>query len=207
MKNKHHTNDKIEHSVAVLLIDMINNMDFEEADLLLKEAEKIMDPLINLKKRAKEAGIPVIYVNDNYGVWQSDLNQVIDKAKKGPGHWIVEKLKPEEDDYFVVKPKHSGFFSTPLASLLSHLGVDTLIITGMAGNICVLFTANDAYMRDYQIIVPSDCCASNVKEDNDYALKMMKNNLDADIRNQRTLDLHKIKEDAYKRKSRILYEG
>ncbi|TCP20292.1 nicotinamidase-related amidase [Scopulibacillus darangshiensis] len=190
MKNKHHAGAK--HPVALLLIDMINNMEFKEAELLLKEARAIIDPLVDLRGRAKKANIPVIYVNDNYGIWQSDLNQVVDKAMEGPGRWIIEKLKPDKDDYFVVKPKHSGFFSTPLDTLLNHLGVNTLIITGMAGNICVLFTANDAYMRNYTVIVPSDCCASNVREDNDYALRMMKNNLDADIREQGKIDLSQL---------------
>lgn len=207
MEHKHHQQDKEHTSAALLLIDTLNTMDFEEADLLLEQSKKMIDPLVNLKKRAKENNIPVIYVNDNYGAWQSDLHHIIKQAEKGPGGWIVDKLHPQEDDYFIVKPKHSGFFSTPLATLLGQLKVNTLILTGLAGNICVLFTANDAYMRGYDVIVPSDCCASNTKEDNDYALRLMQQNLGANTDKERNIDLQSVIEKAESRKSRTLYEG
>ncbi|WKB35683.1 isochorismatase family cysteine hydrolase [Terrilactibacillus sp. S3-3] len=158
------------YPTALLIIDMINELKFSKAPLLLEEMKKkIITPLAELRQRAKAAGIPIIYVNDNYGIWQSELNQIVNKAVKGAGRELVEKIRPESDDFFVVKPKHSGFFSTPLSTLLSQLGTNTLILTGAAGNVCVLFTANDAYMRDYRLFIPQDCCASNVKEDNDYA--------------------------------------
>jgi nicotinamidase-related amidase len=96
---------------------------------------------------------------------------------------------PEEDDYFVLKPKHSGFYSTSLDLLLKHLGARTLILAGIAGNNCVLFTANDAYMRDFNLIVPSDCSVSQSEEDNKNALKQMEKVLKADIRSWRELNL------------------
>ncbi len=86
---------------------------------------------------------------------------------------LVERLKPDEEDYFVLKPKHSGFFSTTLEILLNHLKTNTVVLTGIAGNICVLFTANDAYMRDFQLVVPSDCVASNSDTENQHALNEM----------------------------------
>ena len=89
---------------------------------------------------------------------------------------------PDEDDYFVLKPKHSGFYSTSLELLLEHLGARSLILTGIAGNNCVLFTANDAYMRDFKIFVPSDCVVSETQADNDYALEQMAKVLKADTR-------------------------
>jgi nicotinamidase-related amidase len=95
---------------------------------------------------------------------------------------LVERLRPDEDDYFVLKPKHSGFFSTTLETLLRYLGSRRLIITGIAGNYCVLFTANDAYMRDYNLIIPSDCTISNTKRENREALALMKKYLKADTR-------------------------
>ncbi|GGE37995.1 putative isochorismatase family protein YaaI [Pullulanibacillus camelliae] len=207
MKHSFHRELADKHSVALLIIDVINTMAFKEKDLLLKEAERMIQPLVELKERVKEKGVPVIYVNDNYGAWQSDLNHIIKQAEQGPGSWLVEALHPQEDDYFVVKPKHSGFFSTPLATLLNHLGVTTLILTGVAGNICVLFTANDAYMRDYDVVVPEDCCASNTKEDNDYALRLMKNILGATINPAHTLDIDALIEKASQRMKRALYEG
>ncbi len=114
----------------------------------------------------------MIYANDNFGRWQSNFNAQVEHCLHDGvrGRSIVEKLLPEDDDYFVLKPKHSGFFSTTLDLLLKYLQVHTVILTGMAANICVLFTANDAYMRDYRLYVPSDCVASNTEEENKMAL-------------------------------------
>ena len=95
---------------------------------------------------------------------------------------MVRLLRPEENDYFVLKPKHSGFFSSALETLLRYLQTKTLILTGIAGNFCVLFTANDAYMRDFNLFVPSDWTVSNTKRENDSALRLMKKFLKADIR-------------------------
>lgn len=170
--------------IALLLIDVINDLDFPEANRLLRSARPMARKLFRLKKRAKKAGIPVIYVNDNFGRWQSDFRRQVQHClrKNSRGHEIVSILQPEEDDYFVLKPKHSGFFSTTLETLLHYLGSRTLIITGIAGNFCVLFTANDAYMRDYDLIIPSDCTASNSAEENREALALMRKFLKADTR-------------------------
>jgi nicotinamidase-related amidase len=170
--------------IALLLIDVINDLDFPEANRLLRSARPMARKLLRLKKRAKKAGIPVIYVNDNFGRWQSDFRRQVQHClrENSRGHEIVSLLRPEEDDYFVLKPKHSGFFSTTLETLLRYLGSHTLIITGIAGNFCVLFTANDAYMRDYDLIIPSDCTASNSAEENREALALMRKFLKADTR-------------------------
>lgn len=194
-------------SVALLLIDVINTMDFDDAELLARYTEKTADSIASLKKEAKSAGIPVIYVNDNYGMWQSDFKKVINYAAKANGQHLVDRLEPEDDDYTVVKPKHSGFFSTPLSSLLKFLNVKTLILTGFAGNICVLFTANDAYMREYDLYIPSDCCASNLEEDNEYALRLMKGNLKANIDPSTKLNLTTLIEQATQRQTFTSYDG
>jgi nicotinamidase-related amidase len=169
---------------ALLLIDVINDLDFPEANRLLRFARPMARKILRLKTRAKKAGIPVIYVNDNFGRWQSDFRRQVRHCVRGEsrGHEIVKLLQPEEDDYFVLKPKHSGFFSTTLETLLRYLGSETLILTGLAGNFCVLFTANDAYMRDYRLMVPSDCTASNSAEENTEALSLMRKFLKADTR-------------------------
>jgi nicotinamidase-related amidase len=176
---------------ALLLIDVINDLDFPEANQLLRFARPMARKLLRLKQRAKRAGVPVIYVNDNFGRWQSDFRRQVQHCLRGEsrGREIVRLLQPEEDDYFVLKPKHSGFFSTTLETLLRYLGSKTLIITGIAGNFCVLFTANDAYMRDYKLIVPSDCTVSNTTKENRDALKLMKNYLKADVKPSAKLKL------------------
>jgi len=170
--------------VALLLIDVINDLDFPEANQLLRYARPMAKKLSRLKQRAKEAGVPVIYVNDNFGRWRSDFRRQVQHCLRdgSRGHEIVSLLQPDEDDYFVLKPKHSGFFSTTLETLLHYLGSRELILTGIAGNFCVLFTANDAYMRDYDLIIPSDCTVSNTAEENREALALMRKFLKADTR-------------------------
>ncbi|MBN8211079.1 cysteine hydrolase [Bacillus sp. NTK071] len=199
--------NKNKTSVALLLIDVINTMDFKDAELLARYTEKTADSIASLKVKAKAAGVPLIYVNDNYGLWQSDFKKVINYAACANGQHLVDRLEPEDDDYTVVKPKHSGFFSTPLSSLLKFLEVRTLILTGFAGNICVLFTANDAYMREYDLYIPSDCCASNLEEDNEYALRLMKGNLKANTNPSTELDIAAIIEQATQRQTLTSYDG
>jgi len=170
--------------LALLLIDVINDLDFPEANQLLRYARPMARKILRLKDRAKKAGVPVIYVNDNFGRWRSDFRRQVVHClrEKSRGREIVSLLQPQEDDYFVLKPKHSAFFSTTLDSLLRYLGSRKLILTGIAGNFCVLFTANDAYMRDYNLIVPSDCTVSNTAQENRQALALMRKFLKADTR-------------------------
>lgn len=184
--------------VALILLDVINDLEFEGAEHLIEYALPMADKIAALKKRAKQAEIPTIYVNDNYGRWQSDLGRLVAHCLNDDvrGRPIVERLKPEEEDYFVLKPKHSGFYSTTLDVLLDYLQARTLIITGIAGNICVLYTANDAYMRDMNLIVPADCIASNEPQDNEYALQQMQKILKANISSSDQLDLHALKRKA-----------
>jgi nicotinamidase-related amidase len=177
--------------IALLIVDVINDLDFPEAPKLLRFAPAMARRIARLKQRAKKSGIPTIYVNDNFGRWRSDLRALVEHCRKGRARKIVDLLHPDEDDYFVLKPKHSGFYSSTLETLLRHLGAQTLIITGIAGNYCVLFTANDAYMRDYKLFVPSDCTVSNTVPENREALRLMHNYLKADIRPSAKLRLYR----------------
>jgi nicotinamidase-related amidase len=171
-------------SVALLLIDVINDLDFDRADELMATALPMARKIATLKREAAQLQIPSVYVNDNFGQWQSDFRHTVEHCCAGNsrGREISRALRPEVSDYFVLKPKHSGFYATTLDVLLEYLKVDTLIITGIAANICVLFTANDAYMRDYDLIIPSDCTASNSAEENREALALMRKFLKADTR-------------------------
>ena len=189
-----HGNAPDKSSVALILIDVINALDFDRGEQLLEYALPMARNIAALKRRAKEAGIPVVYSNDNFGRWQSDLNQVLDHVLHDgvPGRPLAELLHPEKDDYFVLKPKHSGFFSTQLDILLDYLGARTLILTGVQANICVLFTANDAYMRDYTLVVPSDCVASADPAEAAHALKQMQTVLKAQVAPSPELDLEAL---------------
>jgi len=178
---------------ALVLVDVINDLDFPEADELMRFVPAMSKKLAALKARAKRAGVPAIYVNDNFGRWRSDFRRQVEHCANGTAREMVERLRPDEDDYFVLKPKHSGFFSTTLETLLRYLGVKQLIITGIAGTYCVLFTANDAYMRDYTLRVPRDCCISNTREENNQALDLMEKYLRADTRPSSKINFRRAK--------------
>ena len=185
--------DKAE--VVLLLIDVINDLEFESGEELLEYALPMAEKIAALKERCRQADIPIIYVNDNFGKWQSDFQKILKHCLEDDvrGKPLAELLRPAEDDYFVLKPKHSGFFSTTLDTLLDYLKAKTLILTGVAANICVLFTANDAYMRDFNLVIPSDCVASNTAEDNEHALNLMEQVLKAETTPSTELDLDELK--------------
>jgi nicotinamidase-related amidase len=181
--------------VALVLLDVVNDLTFPGGDRLLRYALPMARRLARLRARVKRAGIPVIYVNDNYGRWQSDFRRLTAHCREPGirGRPVVELLVPAADDYFVLKPKHSGFYSTTLEVLLAYLGTRTLVLTGMAGNICVLFTANDAYMRDFRLFVPADCVASETPGENRQALQLMRTLLKADVTPSTRLRLGRLR--------------
>lgn len=179
---------------ALLLIDVINDMNFEGSEGLVRLAEPMARRLRALKKRARAAGIATIYINDNFGKWRSDFRALIDYCVNAdvPGRNVARILKPDTKDYFVLKPKQSAFFGTTLQTLLRDLGTKKLIVTGVAGDNCVLFSASDAYMRGYRLFVPSDCIASETEVENQYALQLMKKVTKADIRPSAALKLESL---------------
>lgn len=166
-------------SSALLIVDMVNPLEFPGADRLLRQALPILPPLSRLKRRLKARGVPVIYVNDNFTHWLSDFRELVAICSQpdARGRPLVEAVAPEHDDYLVLKPKHSGFFATPLEVLLSQLGVQRVVVTGIAGDGCVLATAADAHMRDFEVVVPSDCCASITRPRNDRALRLLRESM------------------------------
>jgi nicotinamidase-related amidase len=189
-----HGNAPDHADVALLLIDVINDLEFPEGEQLLEFALPMAEKIAKLKAEARRLRIPVIYANDNFGRWQSNFSAQLKHCLSDNvrGQPIVKLLAPTDEDYFVLKPKHSAFYSTPLDILLKYLGARTLIVMGLAGNICVLFTANDAYQRDLRLVVPADCIASNTEADNQLALEQMQKILKADIRESDQLDLEKL---------------
>lgn len=148
---------------ALLLVDVVNALDFEGSEALVAAAERAAPRIRALAVRARAERVPVVYANDNFGQWRSDFRSTIEActAPDKPGREVSHLLKPEPCDYFVLKPQHSAFFATPLDLLLRHLGIGSLVIAGFATDFCVLFTAHEAYMRRYHLYVPEDCTASN----------------------------------------------
>jgi nicotinamidase-related amidase len=178
-------------AVALLLIDVINDLEFPGGRELAKTAVPAAARIAALKRRARRIGIPVIYANDNFGRWRSDFSEVVEHCLQDDvrGRPLAEMLAPDRDDYFVLKPKHSAFFSTTLATLLEYLKVRRLVITGFAGDACVLFSAVEAYMRDFELYVPSDCTASKSALENRRALAYMARILRADTKASARLNL------------------
>jgi nicotinamidase-related amidase len=192
MKKNHTDKNALTKSETVLLlIDVINDFEFEDGEKLFEQTRPVVANIARLKARAKKANIPSVYVNDNFGHWQDNFEKILghclDESMRGRP--VVKLLQPEADDYFVLKPKHSGFYSTVLELLLEEFEAKKLILTGITADICVLFTANDAYMRGYQLFVPSDCVASVEADENEHALEYIERVLKADIRPSGEIEL------------------
>jgi nicotinamidase-related amidase len=181
--------------VAVVLIDVINDLEFDGGDKLLKHALPTARRIAALKAKARKRRIPVIYANDNFGRWRSDFQQVVKHCLTDGvrGQAIAEILKPGPEDYFVLKPKHSAFYSTTMDLLLQYLQAKRIILTGFTGDMCVLFTAADAYLRDYELSVPRDCMASQSAAENRKALQYIARVCKADTRSSTSLDLVKLR--------------
>ena len=196
--NDLHGNVPDNSAAALLLIDLISDFDFPDGERLAAKAEAIAPALAELKARARTMRIPAIYVNDNFGRWTSDFRRLVDHcaADGSRGRLIARTLAPDDNDYFVLKPKHSGFFSTTLELLLRYLHAQTLIVAGLTTDVCVMFTANDAYMREYRLWVPGDCCATVESRDHEYALDYMRRVLTANIAPSAAIDLAAIRDRA-----------
>lgn len=189
-----HGNAPDSSPVALLIVDMINDLEFPEGPDFLEPSLAAADRIAALKRRAKEVGIPVVYVNDNFGKWRSSFDELLHHCLTDDvrGKPIAELLKPEADEYIVLKPKHSVFFSTTLETLLTYLKTQTLILTGIAADVCIQFSAIDAYMRDLKLVVPADCIASGSAENTQQALTYMQRVLSADTTASEDLDLKKL---------------
>lgn len=159
-------------SVVLILVDVINDFKFPNADALLRNALPIAPRIGRIKKRAHDAGVPVIYVNDNFGDWHSDAKKLVAycTGANGRGAKFVTQVAAQAEDYFVLKPMHSAFYQTPLDTLLKHLGASTLVLAGIATNSCIVYTAHDAKMRDFKVVILSDCCAARTIHEHRQAL-------------------------------------
>ena len=170
--------DQPRGGTALLIVDMINCFDFPGADQLIPKARCAARAILDLRLQADQAEVPVIYVNDNFGEWHSEKSRLVERA----GVQLLDPaIAPRDGDYFVIKPQLSGFYSTNLAVLLPKLGVDRLVVTGVATDMCVLFTAADAYMRDYALWVPQDAVAAECNARGAAALAILERHLGAEI--------------------------
>jgi nicotinamidase-related amidase len=182
-KPKHPRTVPCKKGDALLIIDTINDLSFPGAEKVLPWAEKLASRLSVFRNRAHRAKMPVIYVNDNFRHWHSNFAEVYTHCTRpsAPGRHVSQKLKPTRTDYFILKPRHSAFYSTSLVPLLQDLNIRRLILSGIATNLCVLFTAHDAHMRQYPLVVLSDCCAAESDFDHNLALSQLERFCNATI--------------------------
>ena len=189
-----HGNAPDSSPVVLLVIDAINDFMFEEGWQVLADARPIAERIRRLKRRTRRAGIPTVYVNDNFGRWRSDFRALIAHCLRpaARGRSVTRLLRPDRLDYFVLKPKHSAFYSTTLELLLEHFRARALILTGLLADSCILSTALDAYMRGYELVVPADCVAARTPEDRRRALALMRRTLQTDTTPSGALDLNVV---------------
>lgn len=178
--------------VALLLIDVLTTFQFPDGDAILQGALKMRDALVRLKARARKASVPVLYVNDNFGDWRSEKEVLMGRCLEAKGGQFVRPLLPDSEDYFVLKPMHSGFYMTPLEVLLEHLEVEALILTGLTSNSCITVTAHDANMRGFELYIPQDCSCARNAEEHAQALAQLEAMAGADLRRSTSLKLPSV---------------
>lgn len=191
MPNNSNVRDKSPQ--ALLLIDVVNHFQFPDGARILRNALPMAPRLARLKARARHARIPVIYVNDNFGQWRSDAAKLLTYCLRPQcaGRRFVETIQPDSEDYCVLKPMHSAFYQTPLDLLLRHVGASSLIVAGLATNSCILCTAHEANMRDFDVTVVSDCCAARSPREHRQALDNIREMANAHVVNSTSMRFRK----------------
>ena len=190
-----HGNAPDRADAVFLLVDVINDLSFPGNENLVRGSQNLAQAIVKLKRRCQRAKLPTIYVNDNHGKWRSNFAAVLQHCMRAeaPGRGMVKLLMPDDSDYVVLKPKHSAFFGTPLETILQYIGARTVILAGLTTNACVMITAGELYVRDFRIIIPSDCVAALSDSDQRESLKLMKNNYDSHITLSSKLRLSRLR--------------
>lgn len=167
---------------ALIVIDMINTYEHKDADALIPSVREAMPAMRRLIGRARDQGVDIIYVNDNFGRWRSHHDELLDAALRGPHADLVDPVRPDATSLFVVKARHSIFYQTPLEYLLTQQGLSRLVLCGQVTEQCVLYSALDAHIRHFQVTVAEDAVAHIHPDLAHAAFRMMERNMDADIR-------------------------
>jgi nicotinamidase-related amidase len=168
-------------ATALCVVDMLNSYDHEDAEELTGNVEPVVEPLAGLVERAHDRGVEVIYINDNYGDWNSSQEELAERAMRGKRPDLVEPLLPPDGASFVVKARHTIFYMTPLEYLLGQREIDHVVLAGQVTEQCILYSALDAYVRHLRVSVPTDGVAHIHEDLADAALKMMERNMDAEL--------------------------
>ncbi len=166
---------------ALIVIDMLNEYDHEDADVLVDAVRDVLPAMQRLVARAQRERTPVVYVNDNYGDWAAGRPELTDRAIAGRGGDVVEPIAPDDGTWFIAKARHSIFYETQLEYLLREHEVERVVLVGQVTEQCILYSALDAYVRRLQVAVPRDAVASIDADLADAALRMMERNMQAEV--------------------------
>ena len=166
---------------ALIVVDMLNEYDHDDAEILVESVREALPAMRRLVERAHAEGVPVVYVNDNFGDWSAGRPELVERATKGRARDLVEPIAPAEGTWFIAKARHSIFYETQLEYLLREQEVERLVLVGQVTEQCVLYSALDAYVRRFAVAVPCDAVAGIHADMADCALRMMERNMDADI--------------------------
>jgi nicotinamidase-related amidase len=168
-------------ATALLVVDMLNPYEHPEADRLAERVAKALPRVRALLRRAADEETPVVYVNDNYGDWNSSSEGLAARAMAGAHPELVEPVLPEEGHSFVVKARHSTFYETPLEYLLDQMGISRLVLSGQVTEQCILYSALDAYVRHFDVVIATDAVAAIYDDLGETALQMMERNIGAKL--------------------------
>ena len=166
---------------ALIVVDMLNPYEHEDADKLVESVEQTLPTLVALRDRAREEGVPTIYVNDNQGNWESSRSQLVESALEGARPDLIEPILPGDEDLFLAKTRHSIFYATPLEYILGQEDVDHVVLVGQVTEQCILYSALDAYIRHLEVTIPRDGVAHIFEDLAEASLTMMERNMHAEV--------------------------
>jgi nicotinamidase-related amidase len=166
---------------ALVVIDMLNTYEHVDAEQLIGSVREVLPNIASLIERARDEGVDIVYVNDNYGSWNLGRGELVERVSSGPHRDLIEPIVPDEETAFVVKARHSAFYETPLEYLLRQGEIRRVVLVGQVTEQCILYSALDAYIRHFEVVVPPDAVAAIHPELHEAALEMMRLNMDADL--------------------------
>jgi nicotinamidase-related amidase len=168
-------------ATALIVVDMLNHYEHEDAEALRRSVYDTLPPIQDIVQRARAGDVPIVYVNDNHGDWSAGRPELCRRALEGSDPSLVEPIVPDEQAAFLVKARHSIFYETQLDYMLRHQAIERIVLTGQVTEQCILYSALDAYVRHYSIVIPRDAVAHIHKDLADAALRMMEINMAAEI--------------------------
>ncbi len=170
-------------TTSLVVIDMLNRYEHEDAESLRTSVRAVLPAMRELIGRACERDVPVVYVNDNYGDWSAGAAELCSRALDGPHRALVEPVLPPAGAAFIAKARHTIFYETALDYMLRSRGVERLVLVGQVTEQCVLYSALDAYVRHFEVVVPRDAVAHIHSDLARSALRMMEVNMRAEVTN------------------------